>query len=152
MASNGLYYVTKLLQDEFKSKGFNTITFGDPSQVDLNKQNIYPLMHMTLQNRTIGEQAEVFTINIVWLDILYFSKDQDQRTVTDTMSQTDNTEDVLHDLGFRINQGWRSLKRNDTSNELPVDINIQAFYAKGQNRLAGYEAQLLITIVNPDLC
>ena len=40
--SEGIYKADELLINALKAEGFNTVTFGDISEADLNKQRIYP--------------------------------------------------------------------------------------------------------------
>ena len=149
MGDNGLYLVTRLLNEKFRAAGFNTIHFTDINEEDLQKQSIFPLMHITLSNRTFADSYEIVTCSIVWADIIYDGKPLDSRTVPDVMSNVTNVEDIFHDLGYRINGAWQKLKRDlDQSIELPETLSINAKYAQGQNKLAVYDAQFEITIQN----
>jgi hypothetical protein len=142
-----------MLNEAFRAEGFKTITFGDPSEVDLNKQNIFPLMHITLEGIDFTSATQTVNIAFAWLDLIYEGKPLDQRSVPDEMSNVSNTEDIFHDLAYRVNRGWlRFVKMNNRAISVEPTLSIDAFYAKGQNKLAGYEASVGFMIEGGDIC
>lgn len=144
---NGIYSTVDLLEKNFRAVGFKRITFGDPAQVDLNKEGMYPMMHITLSTVTLGDNSQVLTFDLVWLDILYNGKPLDPRTVKDEMSNISNNLDIFHDISFRINDAFQGFKNElNLLIQVPDALILNALFAKAQNHLAGYEASFVITI------
>ena len=54
----GFYNVTKELKTALAAEPFvNTVTFGSLDDVDLNKQTIFPLSHIIVNNTTVGTKT-----------------------------------------------------------------------------------------------
>ena len=53
----------------------NTVTFGDITQVDLNKSTIFPISHFFLGNAVVNERTIRLTISMLFLDIVDYSKE-----------------------------------------------------------------------------
>lgn len=153
MGDSGVYLVTRLLNEKFRAEGFNTITFGEPPNIDLAKQSVYPMMHITLVNRSMSYASEVVTCELIFADSVYEGKPLDSRTVNNQMSNVSNTEDIFHDLGYRINRAYQAFYKDlNTIMQVPDSITINADYRMLQNKLAIYEATFEITILGGDVC
>lgn len=151
--SNGIYKVTEIINESFRAEGFRTITWGELQEKDLNKQNIFPLINITLLNRVFRPSTETITVSLFFFDIVYKGKPLDPRTTKNEMSSVDNTEDIFQDLGYRINRAWNGLKL-DTNlvAELPDTLTITAHYELAQNGLAAYDCSFEITLQGGDVC
>jgi hypothetical protein len=58
---NGFYRVTDIIRETLQADvNCNTITYGDITQVDLDKQTIFPLAHVIVNSVTSGEQTLTF--------------------------------------------------------------------------------------------
>jgi len=57
------------------SASINTVTFGDLLEVDLSKQSIYPLAHITIQSMTFEEHIMNLALNVVVMDLVDEDKD-----------------------------------------------------------------------------
>jgi len=67
----GFYNVTKQIKEALEAEPFvNTVTFGSIDDVDLNKQTIFPLSHITVNNTTVGSKTLTFNISILSMDIV----------------------------------------------------------------------------------
>ena len=89
----GFYNVTDKLKDTLLAEPFvNTVTFGSLDDVDLNKQTIFPLSHIIVNNTTVGTKTLTFNISILSMDIVDISKDE----VEDIFVGNDNEKDVLN--------------------------------------------------------
>jgi len=52
-AARGFYVITDLIENLLIADEYiNTVTYGDISDVDLNKQTIFPLGHLIVNNIT----------------------------------------------------------------------------------------------------
>jgi hypothetical protein len=53
----------------------NYVTYGDITQVDLNKTTMFPLTHFFIGNVAITEHAMRVTVSLLFLDIVDYTKD-----------------------------------------------------------------------------
>lgn len=148
----GVYRVDKILTDALKGEGFNTVTFGDNNEADIQKQNIYPYAHLTLTSNVQTTQIETFTYEITILDLVD-SNSFDPRDSKNQLSLTTNVEDVFHDLSYKWNRAWQTVKKTANNQiQFPDSVTLNAGYAELQNKLAGYTITLEITIPNLGIC
>ena len=64
----GFYEITQQLKDSLIAEPFvNTVTFGNIDDVDLDKQNIFPLSHIIINNCSVGTSTLTFNISILFL-------------------------------------------------------------------------------------
>ena len=89
---NNLYNVldelrTLLLLSDFT----NTVTFGEVSDVDLNKLTNFPLVHLNVDNVTIDDLHIDFTLNMIACDVVDISKEE----VSDLFLGNNNVQDIL---------------------------------------------------------
>jgi hypothetical protein len=90
---NGYYYVVNAIKDYLKATNFiNTVTIGDILKVDLEKQTIFPLSHIIVNNATINESSTSLNISILFMDVV----DESKSLVTDVWEGNDNEQDVLN--------------------------------------------------------
>ena len=70
------YQVLDKIKDKLRqSPNIQTVSFGDPFEVDLNKTTIFPLGHVGMGNVTFLEHKLELTINLVLLDIVDDNRD-----------------------------------------------------------------------------
>ena len=73
----GFYQLTETIKEQLLiDKNINTVTTGDLSDVNLNKQDIFPLGHILINNVIADEQVLTFNITILACDIVNQSKDE----------------------------------------------------------------------------
>ena len=85
----------------------NTVTQGDLFDVDLNKQNIYPLIHLIVNNATFEENVIRYNISILAMDITEISKDE----TTNKFDGNDNELYVLNTMMAVLNRVYELLRR-----------------------------------------
>jgi len=67
----GFYQLTETIKDQLLADiNCNTVTTGDLYDVNLNKQDIFPLAHIIVNNVTQEEQTLTFNISILAMDIV----------------------------------------------------------------------------------
>ena len=89
----GFYQVTETIKDQLLSdRNISTVTTGDISDINLRKQDIFPLAHILINNVTIQEQVLRFNITVLTMDIVNRSKAQ----VTDLFTGDNNDQDILN--------------------------------------------------------
>ena len=144
----GFYKVTKELKDALIAEPFvNTVTFGSIDDVDLNKQTIYPLSHITVNNTIVGTKTLTFNISILSMDIVDISKDE----VTDVFKGNDNEQDVLNTQLALQTRVINKLQRGDLYTDLyqvEGSVTCEPFVDRFENKLAGWAATFDVVIQN----
>ena len=144
----GFYNVTDKLKDALIAEPFvNTVTFGSIDDVDLNKQTIFPLSHITVNNTIVGTKTLTFNISILSMDIVDISKDE----VTDVFVGNDNEQDVLNTQLALQTRVINTLQRGDLYTELyqvQGDVNCEPFVDRFENKLAGWAATFDVVVQN----
>jgi len=144
----GFYNVTDKLKDTLLAEPFvNTVTFGSIDDVDLNKQTIFPLSHITVNNTTVGTKTLTFNISILSMDIVDISKDE----VTDIFVGIDNEQDVLNTQLALQTRVINILQRGDLYTDLyqvQGDVTCEPFVDRFENKLAGWAATFDVVVQN----
>mgnify|MGYP005987413819 FL=1 len=144
----GFYNVTDKLKDTLIAEPFvNTVTFGSLDDVDLNKQTIFPLSHITVNNTTVGTKTLTFNISILSMDIVDVSKDE----VTDVFVGNDNEQDVLNTQLALQTRVINTLQRGDLYTDLyqvQGDVSCEPFVDRFENKLAGWAATFDVVVQN----
>ena len=71
----GFYQLTETIKTQLLLDiNVNTVTTGDISDINLNKQDIFPLSHIIVNNVVVNEQTLDFNISILSSDIVNQSK------------------------------------------------------------------------------
>ena len=144
----GFYNVTDKLKDTLLAEPFvNTVTFGSIDDVDLNKQTIFPLSHITVNNTTVGTKTLTFNISILSMDIVDISKDE----VEDIFVGNDNEQDVLNTQLALQTRVINILQRGDLYTDLyqvQGDVTCEPFVDRFENKLAGWAATFDVVVQN----
>ena len=73
---NGYFYIVNTLKTYLKANNFiNTVSIGDIFAVDLNKQTIFPMSHIIVNNATLGEVTTSLNISVLFMDIVNDSRE-----------------------------------------------------------------------------
>jgi len=144
----GFYNLTDKLKDALIAEPFvNTVTFGSLDDVDLNKQTIFPLSHITVNNTTVGSKTLTFNVSILAMDIVDISKE----ATTDIFVGNDNEQDVLNTQLALLTRIINTLQRGDLYTELyqvQGDVNCEPFVDRFENKLAGWAATFDVVVQN----
>jgi|TARA_R100001163_G_scaffold8902_2_gene8658 hypothetical protein len=144
----GYYQITETIKTNLLTDpNVNTVTTGDITEIDLNKQTIFPLAHIIVNNVTAQEQALSFNITIMTMDIV----DEDKDAPSDLFVGNNNEQDVLNTQLAVLNKIIIQLRRGDlytTKYQLDGDPACEPFYERFENRLAGWAATMDILIQN----
>ena len=106
----------------------NTITQGDFNDVDVDKKNIFPLMHISIGNATFPAHSVIrYSVQIGVFDI----RDINKEITTDKFWKQDNEVDNLNETLATINRLWLKMSKdfednNITASESPT-CEIQTF-------------------------
>jgi hypothetical protein len=131
----------------------NTVTFGDIMDVDLSKQAIYPLVHVTISNITFSEAVMSINLNVAAMDVVDEDKD-DKQDKTDPHLGLDNKQDILNTQLTVVNGLQSSLRRGELyedAYQLNQDVSAKLFQDRYENLLTGWTLNMTIQIPNNDM-
>lgn len=144
----GFYNVLEKIKDTLNAEPFvNTVTYGNIDDVDLNKQSIFPLSHVIVNNTTVQEKTLTFNISVLSMDIVDVSK----KKTTDVFRGNDNEQDVLNTQLALLTRLSAALKRGDLYIEkyqLSGDVSCEPFVDRFENKLAGWTATFDVLVQN----
>ena len=130
----------------------NTITLGDISDVDLNKQTIFPLAHLIVNNAVISERVISFDLSILFIDVVDMPVNSAKDSV-DFFNGADNVQDVHNTMLAVANELTQHLLRGDlfSENYITADsVNCEPFEDRFENDLAGWALNISIDVPNND--
>lgn len=144
----GFYNILKEIKNTLSIEPFvNTITYGNIDDVDLNKQNIFPLSHIIVNNTTIQERTLTFNISVLAMDIVDVSKEKTE----DIFIGNDNEQDVLNTQLAILTRLSAILKRGtlyDNKYQLDGDVSCEPFVDRFENKLAGWTGTFNVLVQN----
>ena len=144
----GFYQLTEAIKDELlKDENINIVTTGDITDVNLNKQDIFPIGHIIVNNVVVEEQVLRFNISILACDIVNDSKD----VVKNRFTGNTNLQDILNTQLAVLNRLIQRLRMGQLHTDmyqLEGDPNLTPFYDRFENQLAGWTATLDVVIYN----
>ena len=144
----GFYSITEKLKAHFEADPItNTITEGSIFDVDLNKQTIFPLVHLMVNSATFETNVVRFNVSLIAMDIVDISK----KEVTDLFRGNNNEQDVLNTQLEVLNRAYALLLHGDLwDDKFVVDgnPNCEPFTERFENLLAGWTMTLDILIPN----
>lgn len=144
----GFYNITTKIKETLALDDFvNTVTYGDIFEIDLNKQDIFPLSHFIVNNATLNGSVWQFNISLLCMDIV----DESKKDVVDKFLGNDNEQDVLNTQMAVINRLLELLRRGDLHTELyqlEGTPTIEPFVDRFENKLAGWTLSFDVLIPN----
>jgi hypothetical protein len=144
----GFYQVTTAIKDQlYKDIFVNTVSSGDIFEIDLNKQTIFPLSHIIVNNATYNGNTWLFNISVLCMDVVDFSKTEQ----TDQFLTNDNEQDVLHTQLMVINRLLEVLRRGslfDDLYQLQGTPNCEPFVDRFENKIAGWTVTFDVMVSN----
>jgi len=144
----GFYQVTTAIKDQlYKDIFVNTVSSGDIFEIYLNKQTIFPLSHIIVNNATYNGNTWLFNISVLCMDVVDFSKTEQ----TDQFLTNDNEQDVLHTQLMVINRLLEVLRRGslfDDLYQLQGTPNCEPFVDRFENKIAGWTVTFDVMVAN----
>lgn len=144
----GFYQVTTAIKDQlYKDIFVNTVSSGDIFEIDLNKQTIFPLSHIIVNNATYNGNTWLFNISVLCMDVVDFSKTEN----TNQFLTNDNEQDVLHTQLMVINRLLEVLRRGslyDDLYQLQGTPNCEPFVDRFENKIAGWTVTFDVMVSN----
>ena len=134
---------TELLQDV----NVNTCSIGDITDVNLNKQDIFPLSHIIINSVVDEEQVLKFNITILACDIVNQSKE----FTVDRFKGNNDVQDILNTQLAVLNRLIQRLRMGTLYTDmyqLEGSPTLEPFYDRFENQLAGFSATMTVMIYN----
>ena len=141
------YEITTAIKEQLQLDAFvNTVTTGDIFKVDLNKQTIFPLSHIIVNNASYQGPIWNYNISILCMDIV----DESKELITDIFVGNDNEQDVLSTQLMVVNRFLEVLRRGLLADdyELIGNPSIEFFVDRFENKIAGVTATFDMAIAN----
>jgi len=144
----GFYQLTQTIKDELlQDKNINTVTTGDITDVNLNKQDIFPLGHIIINSVIDQENVLSFNISILACDIVNQSKE----LTVDRFTGNNDVQDILNTQLAVLNRLVQRLRKGNLYSDmyqLEGNPSLTPFYDRFENQLAGWTATMDILIYN----
>ena len=149
----GFYQITEQIEAALLSdENVNTVTTGDITDIDLSKNSIYPISHVTINNASLEENLIRFNISLISMDLVDVSKSE----TTDIFVGNNNEQDVLNTQLAVVNKLVQKLRQGTLyQNKFQLDNNptCEFFTDRFDNQVAGVAATIDIVIPNDiDIC
>jgi hypothetical protein len=135
---NGYYSLLNELNTHFTSDPLvNTITQGSIFNVDLGKQNLFPLVHIMVNQVTFNDNVMTANVTLMAMDNVSQRKEEP----TTKFETSDNEIDVLNTQLAILNRAFEMLKHGNIWDNLyhlngaPV---CEPFVERFENYLAGW--------------
>lgn len=148
----GFYHITEKIRDIANANTqISVVTEGDIFEVDLNKQGIFPLLHIITDSAEIGQKTTTMNFTLLCMDLVDVSNN-DPRAQLDSFFKTSNEQDVLNSTLNFLNNIITEFKRGDAYDDLfhlVGDANCTPFRQRFENLLAGWSCDFSVLVPNP---
>lgn len=156
------YQVTKTIKDTLEANSqINVVTYGDIFDIDLNKQTIFPLGHIMVNQATFEGQVVRINLSVICMDIVDETK-EDLRNIVmpapsvvqDPFYGTNNEQDILNTQLAVINDVVTELRKGTLYTDLyqldgnPICI---PFSERFESLLAGWTATFDVLLPNNEI-
>ena len=125
----------------------NTVTQGSLFDIDINKQDIYPLVHLIVNTASLEGNVVRYNISILAMDIVDIAKDEEENK----FDGNDNELYVLNTQLQVLTRCYELLLRGDLwTDKFQIDGNptCEPFVDRFENKLAGWTMTTDILIPN----
>lgn len=143
-----LRYIKSLLEQD---NLVNTITQGDLDKVDLNKMNIYPLVHIYIGDGGFTNgQTVTFNVSIGSMN----SRDTNKEVNTDKFYYNDNEVDNYNEMLAILNRLWTKMYVDFEDAGITASENPSLLKRKQEqdkNSLEGWQLEFTVTMPNQTL-
>ena len=144
----GFYQLTETIKQQLLADvNINTVSTGDITDVNLNKQDIFPLGHILINSVTDEEQVLRFNITVIAADIV----DQSKELTLDRFTGNNNEQDILNTQLAVLNKLIQVLRKGQLyidKYQLEGNPTCEPFYDRFENLLAGWSCTMDVLIHN----
>ena len=144
----GFYQLTETIKTQLLADiNVNTVTTGDITDINLGKQDMFPLSHIIINNVVVNEQTLDFNISILACDIV----NQSKLETTDIFTGNNDVQNILNTQLSVLNKLIQKLRMGNLHTDmyqLDGSPSLDPFYDRFENQLAGWTATMNIKIYN----
>ena len=148
------YNITKTIKDTLEANSqVNVVTYGDIFDVDLNKQTIFPLSHITVNQATFEGQIVRMSITVIAMDVLDETK-ENPRAQEEPFYGISNEQDILNTQLAVINDLVSKLRKGTLYTDLyqlDGNPNCVPFTERFENLLVGWTATFDVLLPNTEI-
>jgi hypothetical protein len=148
------YNITTTIKDALEANSqVNVVTIGDIFDVDLNKQTIFPLSHIMVNQMTIDGSTMTANISIICMDIVDVSKNN-LRNENQPFYGINNEQDILNTQLQVINDLVTQLRKGQLNTDLYQLASTPTcvpFSERFENLLAGWTATFDVVLPNTEI-
>ena len=141
--NNTIDTLKKLGQQHYQIK---TVTTGDIWEIDLEKNTMFPLMHINPVNAVAGTHQMTLNFQIFVMDLVFPDQSNEQEVLSDCLS-------ICNDLIATLKNGTSLYLSGASQGQNPAyftegDITIEPFTERFDNSVSGWVFTLPIVIEN----
>lgn len=141
--------IIEILRNELLSNNnITTVSVGDITEIDLDKQTIFPLAHIVVGNTSFNSSIVTYDISVLIMDIVHDDTTDNEPTIY----KNDNELYVLNTMFNVGNHLTDKLFNGDLyDGNTFVDrssVNAQPFKDRFENLLAGWSFNFQLTVRN----
>ena len=144
----GFYQLTETIKSSLLADvNCKTVTTGNIADINLEKQDIFPLAHIMINNVSQEDGVLRFNISIMNMDIVDVSKEPTE----DLFRGNNNIQDILNtqlSVSNKLIQTLRGGSLHQDLYQLDGNPKIEPFYDRFENELAGWVATMDVLIYN----
>ena len=144
----GFYQLTETIKNNLLSDvNCKTVTTGNLDDINLDKQDIFPLAHLIINNVSQEDGVLRFSISILNMDIVDFNKEE----TTDLFTGNNNLQDILNtqlSVSNKLIQVLRGGTLHQEKYQFDGNASLEPFYDRFVNELAGWTSTFDILIYN----
>lgn len=141
---NSFFRIIDKIKDAISAEPFNNeITFGDLADIDLSKQSLFPLAHITVNNANITENLVQHNMTIFFMDLVDINNAED----INNFLGNDNVQEILNTQLALATRVIRVLKKAEVYREqfeIEGNASCEPFQDRFQNHLAGWAVTFTI--------
>ena len=144
-----VYDILDVLRYELRNNpSVNTVSYGDITDLDLDKTTMFPLSHLLIDSASYGERTVTFRIKILCADIVDYNQHPSD---FDEFYGNDNLHDVMNTQFQVINSLIMKMRRGSLFNskyQVTSTPSAEPFKEKYGNVLAGWATEVEIEVPN----
>jgi len=144
-----VYDILDVLRYELRNNpSVNTVSYGDITDLDLDKTTMFPLSHLLIDSASYGERTVTFRIKILCADIVDYNQSPSD---FDEFYGNDNLHDVMNTQFQVINSLIMKMRRGSLFNskyQVTSTPSAEPFKEKYGNVLAGWTTEVEVEVPN----
>lgn len=147
--ANEVYQLTSYIINEFKDNPIvNTISFEKTSEIDFNKENIYPLVNVDL----VSTPPITNLIRVNYVITILQQRDYENSLNNDKLLNKDNLIDNLNETYTILTRFINSFNTMTEDIDLVSTSDIEFVKNEGTQNLDGVRITIVLEIVNSTPC